>query len=676
MAEETNLNGEVESRFRGSTLQMSRSVGQLLFTYLPGRVVDWEDGTAIVQLRNVRLARVWSDRESRLVLREVAEYLEGWQAKGGTVHPAFADPTSTQARFTVGEPAAITASPLQGAMVCRACGRLVFGSLANLQKRKFLCPSCNRHTLRQFGQVLIHGCGALVPIAEFMPWLKQEDGVYQLSQLPIRCKTCGKDAVLEVPARSERARDMKVICRRCKSEAASRLVARCPECSKEFAGKTATDGAETENDEGKPTVVARVAMRLVNSRANEAYYPHTISLLRLDKPQLANHEDDETRMLFRMLPQGALSRAGAFGSIDTLQALTEHLRDATLKGDSAEVARLRAEIVRAASTPPPSAPAIPAVTMDGVAPDIVKAIEESLVFRTAVTSRSIEEVLRHSQGATAMLLSDIARRQTTLGISRIALVDDLPVISAAFGFTRRSADPTYDEEALNAHGLPTQLRPFYALDEGAARSMDRVDLKGTIPILAKEGEHEGIFIGLSASQVGNWLERNGVRIPAGYGSPLERLLLNLERVDRYYDDVEKLPLRRMVYGLVHTLSHVSMRIVSKLAGFERTSLSEYIFLPLLGTVVYANGSAVKLGGMETVIRDRLLEFLDGLESEGMSCLYDPDCLDRKGACHGCIHSPEISCRAFNHGLFRAFLSGGHAPWEPASTDKDIVGYWE
>jgi hypothetical protein len=150
----------------------------------------------------------------------------------------------------------------------------------------------------------------------------------------------------------------------------------------------------------------------------------------------------------------------------------------------------------------------------------------------------------------------------------------------------------------------------------------------------------------------------------------------LEPVDRYYDNIWECPVRRYVFGLVHTLSHVTMLAATRFAGVERTSLSEYIFLPLLGTVVFDNSSSFRLGGMESMLRHSLSAFLECLTSESLDCLYDPDCIDHRGACHGCVHSPEISCRVFNHGLSRAFLLGGHTPWTDVASEQQIIGYWQ
>ncbi|HEY1350705.1 MAG TPA: hypothetical protein VGF67_13865 [Ktedonobacteraceae bacterium] len=154
----------------------------------------------------------------------------------------------------------------------------------------------------------------------------------------------------------------------------------------------------------------------------------------------------------------------------------------------------------------------------------------------------------------------------------------------------------------------------------------------------------------------------------------------LEPVDRYYDAIwdtvhPKVHLR-LVFGLLHSLSHAAMRAVSRFAGLERTSISEYLFLPLLGTVIYASSSTFSMGCIETMLRSNLYEFLEELGNEAMSCLIDPDCLDHRGACAECLYSPEISCRVFNHGLSRAFLIGGHIPWKDVSVAQQIKGYWQ
>ena len=96
----------------------------------------------------------------------------------------------------------------------------------------------------------------------------------------------------------------------------------------------------------------------------------------------------------------------------------------------------------------------------------------------------------------------------------------------------------------------------------------------------------------------------------------------------------------MVFGLIHSLSHAAMRAMTRYAGIDRTSVAEYIFLPLLGCVVYDSSSSFKLGGVATLVRDHLAAFLRNIADDSVECLYDPDCSDHTGACHGCLHYPK------------------------------------
>src|SRR5262249_11503433 len=80
--------------------KMQRGVSQLLFNYLPGRTVDWEDGLAIVRLGAVRLSTAWEPHRMGAVLEEVSALLERWRSRGGTVDSRFPNPREA-GRFTI-----------------------------------------------------------------------------------------------------------------------------------------------------------------------------------------------------------------------------------------------------------------------------------------------------------------------------------------------------------------------------------------------------------------------------------------------------------------------------------------------------------------------------------------------------------------------------------------------
>jgi DNA-directed RNA polymerase subunit RPC12/RpoP len=656
---------------------MQRGVSQLLFNYLPGRTVDWEDGLAIVQLGSVRLAAAWEPDRMQAVLDEVSQLLDRWRSRGGTVDPHYPNPREG-GRFTIGTPEAIEANFLQTALVCSRCSRLVFAKpndLTTLAGRR--CPSCGAQALRQMPQVFVHGCGQIETVQEWMPATKKNaDGTIEASKRPLRCPRCGTAGELFLPSRSERVKDMSVVCRRCNTQVVDRFTARCLRCLKEALRGRDPGGSTGSGNEGgeTDTIVTRIAMRMTRYSASDTYYPQTLTMLRLDRPSITSVVEPDVETLRRILPASRRPSASQSAS-EGLLALVKRLKDAEASGDRDRIAEISQRISAAALGKPQPAQDVKGgsawVTADS---DIQRAVSESLAFRQNVSSRAAAAVASEAGGPSAVLTDDVASLYKRLGIKDVRLVEDLPVITAAFGYTRRSFEPTYQE--LSGSALPAQVRPFPSIGEAAARRLGHPEAKGTVPILAREAEHEGVFISIDHQRVVKWLALNGISLGDGGEPEIVRILRCLEPVDRYYDNIWECPVRRYVFGLVHTLSHVTMRAATRFAGVERTSLSEYIFLPLLGTVVFDNSSSFRLGGMESMLRHSLSAFLECLTSEALNCLYDPDCIDHRGACHGCVHSPEISCRVFNHGLSRSFLLGGHTPWTDVASEQQIIGYWQ
>jgi hypothetical protein len=429
-------------------------------------------------------------------------------------------------------------------------------------------------------------------------------------------------------------------------------------------------------------------MRGASFRATETYYAHSLTILRLDGQVAGGIDDGETlllRRLTRSLDPEATQNAETTVA-DRIAILSARLQaalaDPVRRGEAAGIMEEISQIASGAAEAPLAGHTAGAEEprLVQLPREVAQSVHESLALKTRVHAYPYDTLLnQRNASATAALLPQISQRHELLGLRPVRLVDDLPVISATIGYTRRSFEPVYEEQHVL---LPTQLNAFYALTQHAAQRLGGTRFQGATPILAREGEHEGIFIGLDDARVARWLRRNGVALnEAPDAPPLMSILQALEPSDdRYYDRIwdQEQPKRvlRLVFGLVHSLSHAAMRAAAHFAGMERTSLSEYLFLPLLGSVIYANNGSFKLGSMETLIRNHLLEFLDALSDDAMTCLLDPDCIDHRGSCAGCLHSPEISCRAFNHGLSRAFLQGGHTPWVAPSRDERLIGYWD
>lgn len=654
------------------SLKMQRGVSQLLFNYLPYRTVDWEDGLAIVQLGQVRFSSIWDEDRKTTLLQEIADAFARWQARGGRIDPVFPNPLRESERFTVGAPMEIDASVMPSALICQRCGQIVFEKKNKNHAKRCTNPECNSPRLHQIPFVFVHGCGELVPVTEWIPATKLGPDGHELTAThhPIRCPQCHTGDHLFIPGRSERVKDMKVLCRKCNILVLDRFTCRCHRCLKRLT-KEPSDPASG----GTGTIVSALAMRLARYSASDTYYPQTLSILRLDRPRLRTVDDPISSTLFKMLPPTRRPDASVSTS-DSIKVLNERLKAAEAAGDQAEQARLQQRIVDIVTgkvtTPSPSEQGL----LPQLSADLEKAIKESLALRGTVTTVPFDEKVQREGGTSQALLPEIRRLKDTLGLDEILYVDDLPVITATYGYTRRHFEPTYEE--LNAKNLPVEIRAFPAVPRFTAQALGRPDIVGTIPVLAREGEHEGIFLALQPDLMLKWLEANGVTLSNPQLPAIARIMAELESTDhdRYLDGIWDMPVRRLVYGLIHSLSHAAMRAITRYAGIDRTSVAEYVFLPLLGFVVYDNSSSFKLGGIATLVRDHLAAFLQNIANEAVECLYDPDCADHTGACHGCLHSPEISCRTFNHGLSRAFLLGGHTPWADVSADSRVIGFWE
>jgi limonene-1,2-epoxide hydrolase len=383
------FDGEGASTEREKWPTMQRGVSQLLFNYLPQRTVDWEDGLAIVQLGTVRLSASWDEDQKTVLLNEMAELFDRWRAKGGMIDREFPDPRHEPERYTIGLPSAIAASVLSTALICQACGQLVFSKKKGDSSSPLICSHCEKPRVRQLPFVFVHGCGDLIPITEWLPFTKQNAaGELEPVNLPLKCPECKSNENLYMPGRSDRVKDMKVLCRKCKVQVIDRLKARCHRCLKTISKANKEAASDTVGGE----LVSRLIMRLARYSASETYYPQGISILRLDRPKISTGVDEVSNVLRTLLPEGGEARLAASAG-DTMKVLTERLQAAERLGDAEEAKRWMDKIFEVASGKPaqvarPSNRVLRAPT----APDIGKGLHESIAFRETVTTRSAIEM--------------------------------------------------------------------------------------------------------------------------------------------------------------------------------------------------------------------------------------------------------------------------------------------
>jgi hypothetical protein len=233
-----------------------------------------------------------------------------------------------------------------------------------------------------------------------------------------------------------------------------------------------------------------------------------------------------------------------------------------------------------------------------------------------------------------------------VGLAELSLVTEFPITTAVFGYSRVDYIP--DECFVN---------PFPA---------DR-DAGGKFPIFVNVTTADALLLRLDHNAVIGWLAANGMPVtvpPTGNRALAERAsflaIFNGVSLRQTIDAAN--PQARMVFGLLHTLSHAALRHAGLLCGLDPTSLAEYVLPRTLSFAIYSNQSFGATIGALTALFEQSLEDWLGRIIETRKCIYDPVCSDNSGACHACFHASETSCRFFNVNLGRQFLFGGNDPF--------------
>ena len=395
-------------------------------------------------------------------------------------------------------------------------------------------------------------------------------------------------------------------------------------------------------------------------RAGKTYYPHTTTLLNIPHGQLqglfAQSQSDWAALVgsrFLALPEVADKRlvdlaggnraaAGAHGAsvpADELASLTAQMQAGRITAEqmAAQIQRLTQQAQgRSAATDPLELRAA-IVERTGVQADVWTSAGYDL----------LESVLS-DEGVTADVfnthVSDSTRHLASrIGFRHIELLNDFPVITATYGYSRAEYDP--NRARLNPFPPDQQRNPKF-------------------PIFVDKVQADAIRIKLNGPRLLAWLTANGCHplLPRGTDQDLlqtgyfVRLFDNVNLRSTIQQDRREL---RMVFCLLHTLCHLGVRQAALLCGLERTSLSEYILPRSLEFIIYCNHRAgATIGALTALFEQSLFEWLTAIQDTNR-CVYDPVCGERDSTCHACTHLAETSCRFFNLNLSRAFLFGGH-----------------
>jgi DNA-binding transcriptional MerR regulator len=259
---------------------------------------------------------------------------------------------------------------------------------------------------------------------------------------------------------------------------------------------------------------------------------------------------------------------------------------------------------------------------------------------------------------------DLMRK--SLGISQVAVIQDLPVLHLAYGYTRLSHQP--------------EASALWAFDR---KNFDLAgdEPKGNwIPMPVYKLTTEALLFQFDAKRIVKWLHANNLAPdPASISEPtlwlLERHCRITSRSGPAFDDnlSPDFLIPWLVSSALHSANHLLIKAIADQSSFGETALSEHLLFSLNQTIIFVNRlQEFSLGGLKTFFEQRLDQAFQSLLQERGDCMFDPYCEETLGgACNGCLHLPEVVCRLFNNALSRILLYGGEIGEDMEGVSKTL-----
>jgi hypothetical protein len=263
-----------------------------------------------------------------------------------------------------------------------------------------------------------------------------------------------------------------------------------------------------------------------------------------------------------------------------------------------------------------------------------------------------------------------------LGVVNLRVLESLPIMLAGIGYTRYFSTP---QEAADTDGTSRAnslaLRPYEVQD-------------GKIPIYAAKNTTEALLFELDPYRLAAFLIVNcGLMPPIEFTTDATSVKAwVLGQIRRLVETGESHFVLHpaevqagvtvdepsaLAFGVLHTLSHVLKATGHKYVGIDADSLAEYLFPAHGAGLLYASAHVeFTLGGIDSVFRSNLTQWLGSARDYADQCSFDPVCGSMGGACLACLYT-KFGCAHFNRSLSRSYLLGGIVP----GRERRVTGYW-
>lgn len=628
--------------------EMRRGRSQVIWRYSPGATYRYNESGGWCTTTSVTL-RDPAALQGALA-KAVAQMLRRWNAIGPI---GFPDPELQGTKYSVGEPYQVNYSVWPTVFTCRRCGRVHFyKELSKLRQVNdwLACLSCkSRDLFKQVPYAYVCECGRLDSIS-----MQKHDYTH-----PIELIDRGS------------FQESYWYCKLCKIP-----LYRTP---KEGLGFRRCECAPRKGKRG---------ILLEDSRV---YYSQTIDLVEIE-PKTLDRWKDNSR--FSDLLLGACLYISSYRPSHILDLAKWKASGPDLSPDLKEMLALllKTNIDKAQAEEMVKQAAKKTSTDPWIAYD-----EELGPLRSMIgpyvwkdSRRTVEYIfVRDEPSADAIPLDNLideARESgdflseqryqeekqlaSTLGLINLRVVQALPILLAGVGYSRYSANPKDPSDEITVN-----LRPYAPQD-------------GKIPIYVARNTTEGMLYELdpwrmaaflsinSASKVPAEATRSEISLRAWLLGQSARLVEKGESHFelRSYELETGLTVDEpsaLMFGVLHTLSHVLKATAHRYVGIDADSLAEYLFPMHLGGLLYASlHFEFTLGGIDSVFRTNLNQWLGSARDYAGLCSFDPICAESGGACLACLY-PKFGCAYFNRTVSRSFLLGGQI----SGRDRPLHGFW-
>jgi hypothetical protein len=285
----------------------------------------------------------------------------------------------------------------------------------------------------------------------------------------------------------------------------------------------------------------------------------------------------------------------------------------------------------------------------------------------------IDEAVSRQDSVSADRLREQQSIAQQLGLARLYIVQALPILLAGIGFSRYFAAPKSAGDG--DQGTDVKLRPF----EGQA---------GKIPIYVARNTTEALLYELDPWCVAAFLQLNVGLKPSSDATRQESslrdwlLAYSQPLVERPESHLALQPFEQeagftvdkpsaLLFGVLHTISHVLKATAHRYVGIDGDALAEYLFPAHQAGLLYvSNHVEFTLGGIDSVFRSNMSQWLGSARDYASRCSFDPVCSNAGGACLACLY-PKFGCAHFNRSVSRAFLFGGNV----VGLEDPVVGFW-